>query len=153
MGTYTCRLGPVKDLMGTRILLLGPMDDLRLAGPLPPPVVMGPLEAGGPPPRWSGWRQWGGPHLGPAGRSGRWRRAGGSGHGDGTTSWQSDELPIDPKSVHIERDFDVAISTIPHAVFVKMNRNDAELWGSPGRALAGAAGRPPAAQAKIFNKL
>lgn len=52
------------------------------------------------------------------------------GHHEGTTSWTTEEVPPAPQTEQVLSDFDYVISTIPHAVFVKMNRSDARMWSS-----------------------
>lgn len=55
----------------------------------------------------------------------------GSGHHDGASAWTTPGVPATPGSERILRGFDQIISTIPHAVFVKLNADDARLWDSP----------------------
>jgi uncharacterized protein with NAD-binding domain and iron-sulfur cluster len=54
-----------------------------------------------------------------------------AGHADGKTSWQTPEIPIAVGTERILDDFDFVVSTIPHAVFVKMNAKDERMWSSP----------------------
>lgn len=53
-----------------------------------------------------------------------------SGHGDGTRPWQMDVRPLAGTERTLEG-FDYVVSTIPHAVFVKMNRSEERMWRSP----------------------
>lgn len=57
-------------------------------------------------------------------------RPDGSGHAFGATAWQSKEIPIEAGSERTVDDFDYVISTIPNAVFVKMNASDTRMWES-----------------------
>jgi len=54
-----------------------------------------------------------------------------AGHHDGRTSWQEPAIPKAPGTEQVLRDFDFVVSTIPHAVFIKMNAQDARMWRSP----------------------
>lgn len=53
-----------------------------------------------------------------------------AGHGDGTRPW-TPEVKALPGTERTLEGFDFVISTVPHAVFVKMNRDEERMWRSP----------------------
>lgn len=53
-----------------------------------------------------------------------------AGHGDGTRAWGEEVTPA-PGTERTLEGFDFVVSTIPHAVFVKMNRTEERMWSSP----------------------
>ncbi len=57
-------------------------------------------------------------------------RPDGAGHGNGTRSWADAQIPDNESTIRTERNFDWIISTIPNAVFVKMNADDSRMWNS-----------------------
>jgi len=54
-----------------------------------------------------------------------------NGHRYGESSWQSAAPPLESDSETTFTDFDAVISTVPQAVFVTLNKNDARMWQSP----------------------
>lgn len=53
------------------------------------------------------------------------------GHNEGQSSWQRDRISVAAGTERLVDDFDVVVSTIPHAVFVMMNADNEEMWSSP----------------------
>lgn len=54
-----------------------------------------------------------------------------AGHNDGKSSWQASAIQVADGTASVVDDFDVVISTIPHAVFVRMNADNERMWSSP----------------------
>jgi hypothetical protein len=54
----------------------------------------------------------------------------GRGHDEGASAWKTPAIPHLEGSERVVDDFDVVVSTIPHAVFVKMNAGDRRMWDS-----------------------
>ena len=54
----------------------------------------------------------------------------GAGHHDGTTSWTTSQLPAQAGTERLLDGFDAVVCTVPHAVFLTMNRADAAWWSS-----------------------